>query len=76
MKRKEFAEFALNLLSERKGRANALTPGQINDELYRRSKRAVEPSTASQMMIILRKEKLVKRHQPGHSKSTFYYWID
>lgn len=76
MKRKEFAEFALVVLSETKGKASALSPVQINDELYRRTKQRVDESSARQAMSGLNKEKLVKRHQPGHSKSTFYYWIE
>lgn len=76
MNSKQFGEFAMTVLSERKGKKNAMSPLQINDEFYRRTKDRMEDTTARQTMTKLNQERLVKRHQPGHSKSTFYYWID
>lgn len=76
MNSKQFGEFVMTVLSERKGKKNAMSPLQINDEFYRRTKDRMEDTTARQTMTKLNQEKLVKRHQPGHSKSTFYYWID
>jgi len=76
MKAKDFREFVLLVLSEQKGKLNAISPKKIVGLLYIRTKQYIEESHARDLMRHMALEKLVKRHQPGHSKSTFYYWID
>lgn len=76
MKGNEFKSHVIELLSVSKGKANAMTPMKLCELVYLRAKDTVEVSNAREIMRNMRKEKLVKGHQPGHSKSTFYYWID
>lgn len=76
MKGIDFKVHVIDILSQKKGKASAMTPMKLCELVYLRAKDTVEVSNAREIMRNMRKEKLVKGHQPGHSKSTFYYWID
>lgn len=76
MKGNDFKVHVIDILSQSKGKANAMTPMKLCELVYLGEKDTVEVSNAREIMRNMRKEKLVKGHQPGHSKSTFYYWID
>lgn len=76
MKGIDFKVHVIDILSQNKGKSSALTPIQLCQSVYRQAKDTVDITVAREIMRNMRKEKLVKGHQPGHSKSTFYYWID